>query len=69
MEHVLFPSGNKVVAKPGDSGSLVYDAETGGVVGLLIARANGTGHAYFTSIHDVYRDIMEVTGAINARMA
>jgi V8-like Glu-specific endopeptidase len=69
MEHVLFPSGNNTIAEPGDSGSLVYDAETGRVVGLHIAGAKGTGHVYFTSIHDVYRDIMEVTGAINVRMA
>jgi V8-like Glu-specific endopeptidase len=69
MEHVLYGSENNIIAEPGDSGSLVYDAETGRVVGLHIAGAKGTGHVYFTSIDDVYRDIMEVTGAINIRMA
>ncbi|KAJ5225630.1 hypothetical protein N7468_006855 [Penicillium chermesinum] len=69
MEHVLFKSESNIIAEPGDSGSLVYDAETGRVVGLHIAGAKGTNRAYFTSIHDVYRDIMEVTGAINVRMA
>ncbi|KAF3384915.1 hypothetical protein F1880_001774 [Penicillium rolfsii] len=69
MEHYLCPPVNTIIAEPGDSGSLVYDAKTGRVVELHNAGANGTGHLYFTPIHDVYRDIMEVTGAINVRMA
>lgn len=53
-------------AIPGDSGSVVYDAEmhytTGNWIGLLFAANEATGVGYFTPIDVIFDDIAAVTG-------
>ena len=55
-------------SRPGDSGSFIFD-RCGGVIGLLIGSCVRKNCSYFTPIENVFRDIKEVTGAVDVRIA
>ena len=59
---------NGTFGKPGDSGSFVFD-NLRGVVGMLLAGFEVKETAYFTPLENIFRDIKEVVGAEEVRIA
>jgi hypothetical protein len=52
---------------PGDSGSFVYD-KAYAAIGLLTSGDERAGATSFTPLIDIFRDIKEVTGAVDVRL-